>query len=110
MGKDDQEHFNQYTPQNRVKHAVLEKYFAAYLRALQGTVGAFHYIDGFAGGGLYQNEFAGSPLIAMRLLESQTFPFSFTCIEKDPKLFDSLKGTLAWISVRRENVRSPSGG
>jgi three-Cys-motif partner protein len=107
MGKDDQEHFNQYTPQNRVKHAVLEKYFAAYLKALQGTVGAFHYIDGFAGGGVYQNEFAGSPLIAMRLLEAQALPFAFTCIEKDAKLFESLKETLNACPRSAKLVQDP---
>src|SRR3970040_940126 len=43
------EHFDTYTQQNRVKHAILTKYFGAYLRALSGSVDAFHYIDGCAG-------------------------------------------------------------
>jgi three-Cys-motif partner protein len=107
VGKDDQEHFNQYTPQNRVKHAVLEKYFAAYLKALQSTVGAFHYIDGFAGGGLYQMQYVGSPLIAMRLLESQKLPFAFTCVERDSTLFESLKETLGARPRSRLLVQDP---
>jgi hypothetical protein len=48
---------------------------------------------------VYQNEFAGSRLIAMRLLEAQALPFAFTCIEKGPKLFESLK-----VSILRHGI------
>ena len=44
-------HFDNYTAQNRVKHAILSKYFGAYLQALSRSAEAFHYIDAFAGPG-----------------------------------------------------------
>lgn len=44
-------HFDTYTAQNRVKHAILSKYFGAYLQALSRAADAFHYIDAFAGPG-----------------------------------------------------------
>jgi hypothetical protein len=43
---------------------------------------------------MYENQFGGSPLIAMQLLEVRALAFSFTCIEKDRKLFAALKSTL----------------
>lgn len=67
-------HFNTYTEQNRVEHAILTKYLAAYLRALAKTAHAFHYIDGFAGPGRYAGEHPGSPITALQLLATQRRP------------------------------------
>jgi hypothetical protein len=58
--------------------------------------------------GLYQPEYLGSPLIAMRLLESQTLPFEFTCIEKDLSLFESLKEMLDARPRSRMLVQEPT--
>jgi three-Cys-motif partner protein len=94
MGRSDREHFKTYTEQNRLKHVVHEKYFSAYLRALGRHAAAFHYIDGFAGCGLYADRHEGSPLIALRLLEAAARPFSASFVENDPELFRQLDGEL----------------
>ncbi|HET6630430.1 MAG TPA: three-Cys-motif partner protein TcmP [Woeseiaceae bacterium] len=88
-------HFAEYTPQNRVKHEILTKYFAAYLTALRKTADAFHYIDGFAGPGMYAEGEPGSPLHAIELLASQPNPASASFVEHDPALHDSLKHAIA---------------
>lgn len=90
MGNSDREHFSEYTPQNRIKHAILGKYFSAYLTALTGRADAFHYIDGFAGAGTYDKRHHGSPLIALTLLGNRSQPSSASFIEKDPALFAQL--------------------
>jgi three-Cys-motif partner protein len=91
VGNSDREHFDEYTAQNRIKHAILRKYFSAYLSALGGIADAFHYIDGFAGAGKYEQEHHGSPLIALELLSSQPRPASASFIEKDAQLFSQLR-------------------
>jgi len=90
MGNSDRDHFNEYTPQNRIKHAILGKYFSGYLIALSDRADAFHYIDGFAGAGTYKKKHPGSPLIALTLLSQQRRPASASFIEKDPLLFEEL--------------------
>ena len=42
MPKRDKAHFDAYTPQNRIKHAILETYLPAYLNALKNEVDRFH--------------------------------------------------------------------
>lgn len=91
MGNSDREHFSEYTPQNRIKHAILGKYFSAYLSALGRFADAFHYIDGFAGAGTYEEQYYGSPLIALTLLSMQQRPASASFIEKDAELFTRLR-------------------
>jgi three-Cys-motif partner protein len=95
VSKGDRDHFNQYTPQNRIKHTILSKYFSAYMKALDRNAQAFHYIDGFAGGGLYENRYDGSPLIALDLLGTQTRPCSASFIEEDAELFPKLEQAIA---------------
>lgn len=90
MGKGDQEHFDKYTPQNRIKHQILGKYLGAYMRALGRSADAFHYVDGFAGPGLYEGKYSGSPLIALTLLSKQPLPWSVSFVEADNKLFPEL--------------------
>jgi three-Cys-motif partner protein len=91
VGNSDREHFSEYTPQNRIKHAILGKYFSAYLNALGRFAEAFHYIDGFAGAGTYEDQHHGSPLIALTLLSNQPRPASASFIEKDTELFSRLR-------------------
>jgi three-Cys-motif partner protein len=95
MAKDDQKHFDTYTPQNRIKHEILGKYFNAYMNALARTAQAYHYIDGFAGPGLYEEKHQGSPLIALDLLARQKLPCTASFTEKDPTLFDRLSRAIA---------------
>jgi three-Cys-motif partner protein len=70
MTKADQEHFEDYREQTRIKHEILRKYLAPYYR-IRGR-GDFHknlvYIDAFAGAGEYQSDDGpqpGSPLRAL---------------------------------------------
>lgn len=90
MTASDQDHFKLYTEQNRVKHAILSKYFGAYTRALARVVNAFHYIDGFAGPGRYQGTHPGSPLLVLQLLSQQKRPFAASLVENDPALHAQL--------------------
>lgn len=95
MAKDDRDHFREYTPQNRIKHEILAKYFGAYMIALGRRAGAFHYVDGFAGPGVYEERHRGSPFIALALLASQMQPFSVSFIEKDHELFVALHDAMS---------------
>lgn len=58
--------------------------------ALGRSADAFHYIDGFAGAGLYEGRYPGSPLIALTLLSKQRLPWSVSFVEADIKLFQQL--------------------
>jgi three-Cys-motif partner protein len=89
------EHFDTYTPQNRVKHAILVNYLGAYLQALGRVVDAFHYVDGFAGAGTYDAVHAGSPLYAIELLARYPDRGMVSFIENDPALFDRLENAVA---------------
>lgn len=87
-------HFDQYTPQNRAKHEIFEKYLGAYLKALSGRVSAYHYIDGFAGPGAYAQTEAGSAPIAVSLLASCRKPATATLIEENRKSHAALQRML----------------
>jgi three-Cys-motif partner protein len=95
LTKSDREHFRIYTAQNEIKHLILGKYLSAYVRALGRAAPAFHYIDGFAGCGLYADRHHGSPLIALSLLADQSRPFSVSFVEADPELFQRLSEEIA---------------
>lgn len=94
MSKNDQSHFETYTPQNRIKHEILGKYFSAYMRALGRSANAYHYVDGFAGPGLYEGKIPGSPLIALAILSKQSLPWTVSFVEADGKLFSQLVGAI----------------
>lgn len=85
------QHFEDYAPQTAAKHAILEKYFRAYLTALGPSVDAFHYVDGFAGLGTYGDGHPGSALLALSALADQPKPASVTLVEADPKTFQQLQ-------------------
>jgi three-Cys-motif partner protein len=87
-------HFDTYTAQNRVKHAILSKYFGFYLKALSRAADAFHYIDAFAGPGGYAGDNAGSPLHALDLLGKQSKPYAASFVERDPELCERLRGAI----------------
>jgi three-Cys-motif partner protein len=88
-------HFDQYTEQNRVKHAILSRYFEVYLTALRRTADAFHYVDGFAGPGTYADGEPGSPIQVLALLANQTLPASASFVEEDAELCATLGTTVA---------------
>lgn len=107
MGNSDREHFDEYTAQNRIKHAILGKYFSAYLSALGGFADAFHYIDGFAGAGTYEKQHHGSPLIALTLLSNQPRPASASFIEKDAELVSQLREAIDKHAAARKLLDPP---
>ena len=53
MPNADDQHFDSYPPQTRVKHRILSSYLPAYLTALKNTGQQLAYVDGFAGRGTY---------------------------------------------------------
>lgn len=107
MARSDQQHFRVYTDQNRIKHIILGKYLSAYLNALKGAAPAFHYIDGFAGCGLYEEKHLGSPLLALEALGKQTRPFSVSFVEQDERLFDGLSSEIEKRSSVNNLLDSP---
>ncbi len=101
-------HFDTYTEQNRVKHAILTKYLAAYLRALGGSVDAFHYIDGFAGAGTYASDHAGSPLYALKTLAGQSKAATASFVENDRASFEKLEQLVDASSASRKLIEPPA--
>jgi len=65
MPRHDDTHFNKYTEENEAKHKILGDYLPAYFNALKNKVTAFHYIDGFAGRGAYEENIPGSPILVL---------------------------------------------
>jgi three-Cys-motif partner protein len=107
VGNSDREHFSEYTAQNRIKHAILGKYFSVYLSALGRFADAFHYIDGFAGAGTYERQHHGSPLIALTLLSNQPRPASASFIEKDAELFSQLREAIGKHPAAKKLLDEP---
>jgi three-Cys-motif partner protein len=85
------QHFEDYSPQTAAKHAILEKYFRAYLTALSKQVDAFHYVDGFAGQGTYGDDHPGSAPLALAALAAHPTPASVTLVEADAASFARLE-------------------
>jgi three-Cys-motif partner protein len=100
-------HFETYTAQNRVKHAILSKYFNAYLTALSRAADAFHYIDAFAGPGTYAEINAGSPLYALDLLSKQSKPYAATFVESDATSFEKLNEVVGAAPAGRTQLETP---
>lgn len=99
-------HFETYTAQNRVKHAILSKYFARYLQALSGTAEAFHYIDAFAGPGTYASN-PGSPLYALDLLSRQAKPYAASFVESDAASYADLESVVRAAPAGRAQLEQP---
>ena len=90
-----QRHFDDYPPATQAKHAILTKYFRAYVKALERQVDAFHYIDGFAGQGTYGDDQPGSALLATTALSELSKPASVTLVEADGRAYEKLKQTVS---------------
>ena len=100
-------HFDTYTEQNRVKHAILSKYFNAYLQALSRAAEAFHYIDAFAGPGTYAETNAGSPLYALDLLSNQARPYAASFVESDAASCEKLERLVRAAPAGRAQLEPP---
>jgi len=71
LGNADSEHFETYRDQTKLKHELLTNYLPVYFNILKANQKNLVFIDGFAGRGYYVDagtRFAGSPILAMRLL------------------------------------------
>lgn len=97
MPSHDSKHFNQYTEENQIKHRILGEYLPAYLTALKNRVDRFHYIDGFAGRGFYEEDIPGSPLRVMDILADQQLlnRTSFSLVEDRSDFFGNLQQVLS---------------
>ncbi len=93
MPTHDKTHFDQYTEENEVKHKILGDYLPAYLTALKNKVTAFHYIDGFAGRGAYEDSIPGSPILVLeKIAEANLLPrTSLSLVEKSQDYFEELQ-------------------
>lgn len=89
--------------QTRVKHEILQFYLKAFIAILSRPAGArqqttLHFVDGFAGRGIYEGGEPGSPIIAMRVgqeLHNHTqgrANLKIYCVEVEPENFSILQG------------------
>lgn len=85
MPRKGRDHFDSYTERTEIKHAILQKYLRVYLAILHRRVDAVHYIDAFAGQGVYGEDTPGSPLRAIALFAESGVPAAVTLIESDAK-------------------------
>ena len=60
----------EYSVHCYVKHKLFEKYFQKWSIILGRTFSKIGYFDGFAGRGVYEGGEEGSPLLALKVLES----------------------------------------
>jgi three-Cys-motif partner protein len=78
-------------PHTQVKHAILRKYWEAWLPIMTKFNQRVLYIDGFAGPGRYAEGEDGSPLIALKSARDHIArpkeEVAFIFIEKDEKRF-----------------------
>ncbi len=95
MPRKGREHFSSYTERTETKHEILQKYLRVYLAILRSHIDAVHYIDAFAGQGLYGESTPGSPLRAITLLAEMQVPAAVTLIESDAKSFARLAAVVS---------------
>ena len=109
MGTRDRDHFNVYTQQNRVKHKILSAYLPAYFNALKSDGKRFHYIDGFAGPGHYEQSIPGSPLLVLDKIADAgvTQRTAISCVEDYRPFFDQLVSALSAHPVATELYQEP---
>lgn len=107
VAKTTDEHFSEYSPNTRIKHEILRRYLKAYLTALSRTVDAAHYIDGFAGRGLYGGSSPGSPLLALELLRQQGNPYCASFVEVQKADADDLRRVIAVLPRSDREIEAP---
>ena len=93
----------EYREHTRVKHILLEKYLAPWIKILGRRHTTICYVDGFAGRGEYVDGTLGSPLKALRVADGLSDHYRqmlFVFIEKNSDNF----GNLQEILEREENT------
>ena len=90
-------------PHTAKKHAILRRYFEAWLPILATTNGRVVYIDGFAGPGVYSGGEDGSPAIVLKAAASHKHkPATELCcvfVEADQKRHAHLESVLAVLKA-----------
>jgi three-Cys-motif partner protein len=85
-------------PHTRAKHEILRRYFEAWLPILSKWAKSIHYIDGFAGPGIYKGGEPGSPIIVLQSAIQHRLPIEaevrFIFIEADAERFRVLNNEL----------------
>ncbi len=98
------------SPHTRAKHAILQKYWEAWLPILGKRNRGLNYIDGFAGPGEYKDGEEGSPLVVLRAAINHKLrpkgTVSFTFIERQKDRAEHLRGLLA---TRFPAISLPAG-
>ncbi len=107
MPRKGREHFGSYTERTGTKHEILKKYLRVYLAILRSRIDAVHYIDAFAGQGVYGESTPGSPLRAIALLAEMKVPAAVTLIESDAKSFARLAALIGESKDAQRLGREP---
>jgi three-Cys-motif partner protein len=88
-------------PHTARKHAILRRYFEAWLPILATTNGRVVYVDGFAGPGVYSGGEDGSPVIVLKSARDHRYkPTTELCcifVEADQKRHAHLESLLATL-------------
>lgn len=92
MPAHDDTHFDEYLIQTQAKHKILTEYLPSYLNALKNQVNGFHYIDGFAGRGIYDDKYPGSPILVLDIIRDVGVAnkTSVSFVEKNPSFLQEL--------------------
>ena len=112
----DEEHFNSYRAQTRVKHAILSDYVPMFFRILKTRNKNLIYFDGFAGRGTYTDDATGeaapgSPLLALQwTAENHDLVDHVTAIFAEPsgELFPQLEQAVTAFLNLHPRTRRPA--
>lgn len=113
MASSEQQHFESYRLQTRVKHAILEGYLPAYFHVIKRRHENLLFIDGFAGRGEYRSGddvFPGSPLRALNIIASnQDFSERVQCIfiERSDEFFADLSRSVDSFYRDNRHIKEP---
>ncbi len=111
----ENEHFDDYRPQTRIKHRIFSAYLKAYLRILGSSSSDLALIDGFAGRGVYEDpdsgqQAAGSPLVALNVIAGLSgIKDRVTCAFIEPRedWFATLQAVVDRQMKRTPGLRQP---
>lgn len=80
-----------------MKHVVLGNYIRLFVNKLGSTYATVHYLDGYAGPGVYGDGNPGSPLLAAQVadLVKEIRTLRCTFVERDPEFCQTLREVLA---------------
>jgi len=89
-------------PHTAKKHAILRRYFEAWLPILANSNGQVNYIDGFAGPGEYSHGEDGSPVIVLKAARDHKYKTAseLCClfVEAKKDRYDHLKAVLSGLT------------